>query len=214
VVKPSNTDVALEWLAFRLPFSARKKYDSLIAKYLGDVHTVLDVGCGQGLYHSYKKYETTGIDIYEDDLAKAKELGNYTKLVCGDVRELPFDAKSFDAVTAFEIIEHLKKDEGIKLLDSIENIARKRVVVSTPWGNDLSPKDKWNPFMEHQSGWFPKEFTERGYKIYPVLRIRMNFKQNLFTKVVFYGLNIFASPIIALKPEKWCNGFIAVKEIM
>ncbi len=30
MAKPSNTDVALEWLAFRLPFSARKKYDSFI----------------------------------------------------------------------------------------------------------------------------------------------------------------------------------------
>lgn len=209
--KPDASEVFLEWLALRLPLSARKRYDNLIGKYLGDVRTVLDVGCGQGFYRSYRKYETTGVDIYEDDLGKAKKLGNYKTLIHGDVRELSFGAKSFDAVTALEIIEHLKKEEGWKLLDSIETIARKRVIVSTPWGNDLLPKDKWNPFMEHQSGWFPKEFTERGYKIYPVLRIRMNFKQNLFTKIVFYGLNIFASPIVALNPDKWCNGFIAVK---
>jgi SAM-dependent methyltransferase len=214
-MKIKKTDLILEWLAFHLPLSGRKGHEKVIKRSLKecDVKTVLDVGCGQGVHRLYRDYDTTGIDIYADDLLRARELGNYKHLISGDIRALNFPERSFDAVTAIEIIEHLKKDEGLELLDRIEKIARKTVVITTPWGDDLLPKNKWNPFLDHQSGWLPKEFEARGYVTYPFLGIRWRFRNNIVITSIIYVLSIFARPILKAYPDKLCNGFAAVKYI-
>jgi ubiquinone/menaquinone biosynthesis C-methylase UbiE len=215
MMKIKKTDLILEWLAFHLPFSGRKGHEKVIVQSLNNVNarTVLDVGCGQGVHRLYRDYESTGIDIYADDLVRAKALENYKTLINKDIRDMNYPDKSFDAVTAIEIIEHLKKEDGIKLLDIIERIAGKVVVITTPWGDDLKPKYKWNPFLDHQSGWLPKEFEARGYKTYPLLGLRWRFGNNIFITAIIYAVSLFIRPILKAYPDKLCNGFAAVKFI-
>ena len=202
-----------DWLSFRLPYTGRKQYQKLIKNNLINVKTVLDVGCGPGVFKVYRDYDTTGIDISEDDLKKAEENGNYKTLIRGDVTKLPFPDKSFDAITCIELIEHLKKEEGFDLLDKLEHIARKVVIVTTPWGNDLALKGKTNPYLEHQSGWLPEEFVKRGYKIYPFYRPRWRFRSSPFSTIMLYIFGIIGKPLVILFPEKLSNDFAAVKII-
>jgi SAM-dependent methyltransferase len=195
-----------------MPLTSRKEFQSMIKKHLGDSKTVLDVGCGRGLYPVYKDYESTGVDIYEEDLRTAKEIGNYKSLLCCDINQLPYEKESFDAVTSIEVIEHITKSDGTKLLDKMEDIAKHTIIVSTPWGYDMQPFNKYNPYLEHKSGWYPQEFIDRGYKIYPFLKIRTRFRMNSAVKVIIYGVNIVARPLMIMFPSKLCNGFFAVKE--
>ena len=77
-----------------------------------------------------------------------------------------FKDKSFDCVVALDLIEHLTKEEGAKLLKDIERIAKKKVVIFTP--NGFVPQGEYdgNTYQIHKSGWGFKEMEKKGYKVY------------------------------------------------
>ncbi|WP_167631301.1 class I SAM-dependent methyltransferase [Mariprofundus ferrooxydans] len=83
-----------------------------------------------------------------------------------------FLEKSVDTVILVDVIEHLDKEEGARLLKATEEIARKQVIVFTPWG--FMPQhhddgiDGWGlgggDWQEHKSGWLPEDFVGRGWE--------------------------------------------------
>jgi hypothetical protein len=80
------------------------------------------------------------------------------------------DDNSVDTVFMIDVIEHLEKEDGLKLLQEADRIARKQIVVFTPLGfypmhfKDKNQKDAWgldgNDVQEHKSGWLPEDFDE------------------------------------------------------
>ena len=86
------------------------------------------------------------------------------------VRVLP--AKSVDTVILFDVIEHVGKEEGQKLLEQTLRIARRQVVIFTTLGfvqqHHADGKDAWGldgaAWQEHKSGWLPEEFGP-GWKV-------------------------------------------------
>jgi hypothetical protein len=83
-----------------------------------------------------------------------------------------FPPNSVDTVFLIDVIEHLEKEEGKKLLALTEKIARKQVAIFTPLGfmPQYHPdgKDAWGlngaDWQEHKSGWVPEDFSE-GWQI-------------------------------------------------
>lgn len=208
-------DIILEYLSLRLPFGGGKAHHKALKDALSQdgIKTVLDVGCGRGVYTIYRQFESTGIDIFKADLKAARRHGNYKRLIRIDARRLPFPDKSFDVVTCNEVIEHLTKQEGIFLISKLEKIARKRVVIMTPWGFDDLPKRKDNPYLDHQCGWVPGEFEERGYKTHPFISIRWRRGNKPYQIIFSYLLTILCQPLIKLWPSRLSNDFWAVKDL-
>jgi hypothetical protein len=68
-------------------------------------------------------------------------------------------------VTLLEVVEHLPRADGEKLLEQCERIARTKVVVSTPNGFVSQSATPDNPFQEHVSGWTAEDFVSRGYEV-------------------------------------------------
>ena len=74
---------------------------------------------------------------------------------------------SVDTVMALDVIEHMEKEEGLRLLHEAKRIARHQVVVFTPLGffpQSHAPDelDRWHMhggrWQSHRSGWEPEEF--------------------------------------------------------
>ena len=146
---------------------------------------VLDVGCGVNspLEKIDRSFYLEGIDLIpvKDKIkgrnkslksknAHMEEFENkiHDKYVRGDILHIEkyYKSKTFDAVVFFGVLEHLKRSEGKIFLEKMESIARKKVILTTP--NGFIPQDPYagNPYQEHVSGWFVKDFKIRKYKPY------------------------------------------------
>jgi SAM-dependent methyltransferase len=75
---------------------------------------ILDVGCGAGnMIHHLSRYGTVvGIDNNSIPLRIARQRGYDARLA--QAEEMPFEDKSFDLVTALDVIEHC--DEDVQIL--------------------------------------------------------------------------------------------------
>lgn len=147
----------------------RKRQLQTIQGFAEDVNTILELGIGTNSYfHKIDRpYIIFGFDIFEPSLKLAKEKHFIDDYIVGDVREINkyFEEKSFDLVCAFDLIEHLMKDDGYQLIANMEKIARKRIIVYTPNGFQKQPPAPDNPFQEHLSGWSYDEMIKLGYHV-------------------------------------------------
>ena len=137
-----------------------------------EVRSVLDIGCGRGivgaLIRIYREPERIiGVDAFEPYISFCRETGQYTDLLNLDVRKtsLPFNEGEFDLATALEVIEHLPRADGVRLLDELERVS-KMVVVSTPNRYFRQSSYDDNPFQQHLSRWTVRDFVRRGYSVY------------------------------------------------
>lgn len=141
----------------------------LIRNLAKDCETILELGAGQNSYYHVpgRKYKITGFDIYEPSLIKAKENGKIDDYIVGNVLDIGqiFNEDSYDLVCAFDLIEHLKKNNGYELIKNMEIIARKRIVIFTPNGFLPQPPSEDNPFQEHLSGWNYNEMVSLGFTV-------------------------------------------------
>jgi len=131
---------------------------------LPECRSVLDVGCGNEgrlLQLVPGIPDAVGVD------AQVPTTGPHAAYRQLDIRSLAdaFEDRSFDAVVALDVIEHLTREEGWGLLDAMEAIASRRVIVFTPNGFLPQPPAPDNPYQEHLSGWSTPDFERRGYRV-------------------------------------------------
>jgi len=137
--------------------------------------TILDLGCGNGRPFIGTDFPfITGVDIWK----KKFYMPEYDEICFNDIREIDnlFPEKFFDVVTAIDVIEHLEKEEGLKLIEDAEKLALKKVIFFTPrkWdeNKDSFKNKKWwsyeNKYCLHKSIWTEEDFTSRGYEIMPL----------------------------------------------
>ena len=147
--------------------------------------SLLDVGCGKGesmkFINRRRQFFTVGIDIFEPAIREAQRQGSHNEYVLCDVQKLPFRRKSFDIVLCMEVLEHLERKEGAILLQALEEIARRQVIVTTPVGQYKQDAFKGNPYQVHKSIWSPNELKQLGYKVRGVQIRGTNFTTGLLS---------------------------------
>lgn len=158
-------------MKFILPFT----YSWLIKKKIDsdEIKTILELGCGTGgfgdLVNDQDRYKITGIDIFEPYLKICRKKGKYVEVINKDLtKTLPFKDQSFDAVVCLQTIEHLKRENGMKLLEEMEEVAKDLVIISTPNGECTQEKYDSNKHQRHLSTWSTSDFLKRGYQVFGV----------------------------------------------
>lgn len=126
-----------------------------------DVHSVLDVGCGDGQFLRWLPdgYQKVGLDFSREALSRVG-----APKVQGTVEALPFPDASFDLVTCFEVIEHLSPQAFEPALRELERVSRRYIMVSVPNREVLAESLVWCPYCScvfHPS-WHVRAFDERA----------------------------------------------------
>jgi len=75
---------------------------------------LLDLGCGTGLFLTDQGRDMIafGLDFSAEALEFTRTRG-VSGLVCADSQLMPFVSESFDIVTAFDLIEHVERDDAL-----------------------------------------------------------------------------------------------------
>jgi SAM-dependent methyltransferase len=135
---------------------------------LADCKSVLDVGCGPAsTLRQLGISKCAGIDGYLPAVEEARRKNTHDEIFHGDIRELPrhFKPGQFDACIAMDVIEHLPKQDGLKLMRDMEVIAKKKVVFFTPNGFLPQKHATVSDLQEHLSGWEVEEMQSHGYMV-------------------------------------------------
>lgn len=191
--------------------SSLPELDPIVSRLIkGDV--ILDVGCGKGKWGYFSRLNNpkaylVGLDLELENLEFCKRYGLYDDLILARAPELPFRPKSFDCVIAAEVIEHMSKREGYKLLDQVELISRNIVIVTTP-----APRAVFTMGKGHISSWDPKELRKRGFKVIGVRAMPLFYVQNKFKRfivTIMMGMAIyfpgFSTDMVAYKILGRCH---------
>jgi len=135
---------------------------------------IMDIGCGLRPMNFYqpdmhimvepcKKY----VDILQERFSEEKNaiiLNDYA-----DVALSKMPDNHIDVIFMIDVIEHIEKDIGLKILEEAKRVCRKQVVIFTPLGfmpqeyEEHETSDAWGvegttSFQVHLSGWEPEEF--------------------------------------------------------
>jgi hypothetical protein len=134
----------------------------------------------------------------------------------GDVMTHDFGDRRFDVVIANELIEHLDKWAGWKLLERLEQIASRLIIVTTPNGFVPQGPEHGNPWQRHRSGWFTHDFEGLGYDVHGIFGPK--FMRGYAGQLRWRGARILVpvSELLGrlLRPHPGAHfGLLAVKEL-
>jgi len=156
-------------------YSLRKRLKMPILMKALDIKggdTVLDVGCGAGVFSqamAKEAKEVIGLDYSETNIKAVKkrygEISNL-KFKLSDATNMPFDDECFDSILATELIEHI--DDDSKFVEECGRVLKKggRVVITTPCTNPTISVDwfrRWGAGIDitkdfgHKRGGYTKQ---------------------------------------------------------
>jgi SAM-dependent methyltransferase len=143
-----------------------------LRKALLGCKTVLDVGCGTApTLRQLGVPRCVGLEGYRPSFEEAQRNQTQDEMIFGDVRNLAshFNPGQFDACIAIDVIEHLPKEDGLKLMRDMERIAKSKVVLFTPNGFLPQGQAADGDLQSHHSGWTPEEMEGHGYEVIGML---------------------------------------------
>jgi len=136
---------------------------------LANCDAVLDLGCGCNslLQHCNVSF-SVGVELFEPYLQESRKKGIHSQYIKADIRKIEFSPKSFDAVIAIDVLEHLTKEEGAELLGKMDHWSRKKIIIFTPNGYIWQGDYDHNPLQQHRSGWTVEELKRSGFAVFGI----------------------------------------------
>ncbi len=128
-----------------------------IKQFLSGNHKILDVGCGTGKnIETFSEYGICfGIDSSPEAISFCKKRG-IKNVIRGNVEKMPYPNKSFNIVTALDVLEHV---DDSKSLREIHRIIQDKgiIIVTVPAFPQLW--SKWDEVLHHK-----RRYTEKSLK--------------------------------------------------
>ncbi|MDD2907174.1 MAG: class I SAM-dependent methyltransferase [Candidatus Gracilibacteria bacterium] len=146
-----------------------------VSKKIKQTDIVLDIGCGINPQKYIKPVVHICAEPYEQYAQHLlQKIGNKEKFFIvlkqkwdEVIKTIP--KNGVDTIITLDVIEHLEKEEGLEVLKNTIPLARKQVVIFTPYGFlpqevPEGMKDAWgldgSEWQKHKSGWTEKDFDE------------------------------------------------------
>jgi SAM-dependent methyltransferase len=200
--------------------SQRFSFLNTMRKELTDCATCLDVGCGSNSFIQLLGFEySVGVEFFAPALEEAKKAATHNDFCFADVTEIDkhFAENQFDCCVALDVIEHLAKEDGYKLIRDMERIARKKILLFTP--NGFLPQGSLydNNLQAHLSGWTAPEMQALGFKVigmYGPGFMRGEQHQHKFKPAAFFGmLSALLHFTFTRRQPKYAAAIICVKDV-
>lgn len=138
--------------------------------------SVLDIGCGFGLWgflcREYIdvmngnvqpeewKVRIDGIEYWEPYI-QSHQRALYDSIQIGDIRELAPDIDTYELIIAGDVIEHLDKCDGERVIRELYEKAERALMVNIPLGEGWEhPEQYGNPGELHRSTWEESDFQD------------------------------------------------------
>lgn len=136
--------------------------------------TIADVGCG--LATASRRLpckKLLAVDIYEPYLEIInKRKDKHVETICLNIREFPDYIRKYnlkiDIALLGDVIEHLEKEDALKLIKGLKETINKRIIIFVPVGICPQDEDPWgfnNPYHKHLSQWRPADLEQLGFKV-------------------------------------------------
>jgi hypothetical protein len=199
----------------------QNQYARMLEKACEGCKSLLDVGCGENSpVRSFSRKFTcsVGIDGFQPSIDKSRAKGIHHEYVLMNVMDLDkrFPADSFDCVIASDLVEHLKKEDGYRLINMMEKIAADRVIIFTPNGFLEQQECDGNPHQVHLCGWDADEMRKVGYKVTGIngwRPLRGEFARIRWRPKVFWGRISLLTQYFTTKNPKHAFAILCVKEM-
>ena len=153
----------------------KKELAPTVKRKLQKADVVLDIGCGirpQNFIKPNVHICCEPFDQYvaylQKNIDKESERNVVIVKATWDEAVKIFPPGSVDTIFLNDVIEHLEKEDALRLLKASETIARRQIVIFTPLGfmpqSHPDGKDAWGldggAWQEHKSGWQPEDFDD------------------------------------------------------
>jgi SAM-dependent methyltransferase len=147
---------------------------ALIDREVGGARSVLDVGCGSGLYGPALRRRAdvvVGLDHDPVLCRQAEATGAYDRVLRAPVSRLGGLVDRVDVVFCSELVEHVPRPELRATLDALEAVAAHKVVITVP--NRLFPHAHLDPthVLRYRLGGLLGELNRSGrfaYSLHPL----------------------------------------------
>jgi methyltransferase family protein len=124
--------------------------------------TLLDAGSGSiGLSPWLgDEWSVTAVDTSFEDYGAARGFTGIGRAVTADVRDLPFTDRSFDAVVALDLLEHVPAADRLQALAELRRVTRRRLVVGCPTGETALEADRGlSERLRHPPEWLAEHLA-------------------------------------------------------
>lgn len=182
-IEQSYYENAAFWRPDHFLAEDRERLDFIVDHIPMGAMTLLDVGCGNGLFLKRVGEKRPELAIHGVERSKAALEWVEAPKTEASIDALPFSDRSFDVVTCLEVIEHLPVDIFVKGLTELARVAQRTMLISVPADQDLTlgrvecqscrslfnPDFHWRSFdklkmhalmLEH--GFFPRSVDSYG----------------------------------------------------
>jgi len=137
---------------------------------------ILDVGCAKGYVGHQIRIKKMGdpiilgLDIWVPYIKHIKNVHVsyariYNDLIIADAICMPFREHVFNLLIASELLEHLSREDGFRLLNELERICKNRIITSTPSRFFEQGEVDSNPYQRHLSLWKEEDLIKLGYEV-------------------------------------------------
>ena len=157
------------FIPFYKKFLQSPKWTEYLKREISGCDSVLDLGCGyNSLIQICDVPFSIGVELFEPYVEESRKKGIHHQCIKADIRKIEFNPKTFDAIIFLEVLEHLTKEEGYRLIKNAEKWARKKIILTTPNGYLNQDVYDNNHLQEHKTGWQVEELKNLGFKIYGI----------------------------------------------